>query len=528
MKHQVVVVGGGPVGVGLAVELGQRGIDTVLIERRLEPQRIPKGQNLTPRTLEHFYFWGCVDELRAARIMPKGYPESGITAYKNLMSEHWYAPPQREIVRPYYFQSNDRLPQYLSEGVLRKRMAALPSVESRMGWTAKRIEQDAGSARVTVVQEGSGREEVIEAEYLIGCDGAHSLVREQIGIGRGGADFDQVMVLAVLRSKELHQGLERFPGRSTYRAMHPDLKGYWQFFGRIDVGEGWFFHAPVPASTTKDNYDFKALVQRAAGFEFACEFDHVGFWDMRVAVAERYQVGRVFIAGDAAHSHPPYGGFGLNNGLEDAVNLGWKLAATLQGWGGEGLLASYSEERRAIFEETGRDFIASRIEADREFLERYSPERNKAEFEAAWAQLSGGAGERIMTYEPHYEGSSVVMGAAGAVCSAHGSHSYQARSGHHLPPRALSSGRSVFESLGRGFTLLAFDADEGSVSDFVEIAAKKKIPLQVVRDTYEGERKDYGAQLILVRPDQYIAWTGARAPNVHALMGWVTGWASLP
>ena len=165
--------------------------------------------------------------------------------------------------------------------------------------------------------------------------------------------------------------------------MHPDLKGFWQFFGRIDVGEGWFFHAPVPKDTTRSNYDFKGLVQRAAGFEFACDFDHVGFWDMRVAVAERYQVGRVFIAGDAAHSHPPYGGFGLNNGLEDAVNLGWKLAATLQGWGGEGLLPTYSEERRVIFKETGSDFIASRIEADRVFLERYSPERDKAEFEKA-------------------------------------------------------------------------------------------------------------------------------------------------
>ena len=90
-------------------------------------------------------------------------------------------------------------------------------------------------------------------------------------------------------------------------------------------------------------------------------FDHVGFWDLRVAVAERYQVGRVFIAGDAAHSHPPYGGFGLNNGLEDVANLGWKLAAALQGWGGDALLPSYSEERRPIFKETGEDFIAARI-----------------------------------------------------------------------------------------------------------------------------------------------------------------------
>ena len=159
------------------------------------------------------------------------------------------------------------------------------------------------------------------------------LVREQLGIDRGGADFDQRMVLAVFRSRELHEGLERFPERTTYRVLRPELAGYWQFFGRVDVGEGWFFHAPVPRETTPDNYDFLGLMQDAAGFQFAASFDHVGFWDLRIAVASRYRADRVFIAGDACHSHPPYGGFGLNSGLEDVANLGWKLAAVLQGLG---------------------------------------------------------------------------------------------------------------------------------------------------------------------------------------------------
>ena len=149
----------------------------------------------------------------------------------------------------------------------------------------------------------------------LGCDGARSTVRESLGIDRGGSDFDQRMVLAVFKSKELHEGLKRFPERTTYRALHPDLKGYWRFFGRIDVGEGFFFHAPVPKDTTPENYDFQALLQIAAGFPFSCEFDHVGFWDLRVAVASTYRQGRAFIAGDAAHSHPPYGAFGLNSGL---------------------------------------------------------------------------------------------------------------------------------------------------------------------------------------------------------------------
>jgi 4-hydroxyisophthalate hydroxylase len=109
-RFQVIIVGGGPVGVGLAVDLGLRGISCALIERRTGLQNIPKGQNLTPRTLEHFYFWGIDDALRAERVMPKGYPISSITAYGSLMSDYWYAPPQREIVRKYYHQDVERLP----------------------------------------------------------------------------------------------------------------------------------------------------------------------------------------------------------------------------------------------------------------------------------------------------------------------------------------------------------------------------------------------------------------------------------
>jgi 4-hydroxyisophthalate hydroxylase len=524
-KHyQVIVVGGGPVGVALAVDLGLRGISCALVERRRKLQQIPKGQNLTQRTLEHFYFWGVVDELRAARVMPPGYPIGGVTAYKSLMSEYWHAPAGREVVRAYYFQDNERLPQYCTEDVLRRKMADLRDVTTYFGWTAKTVAQDDDQVRVEIVDETGAERQTLTADYLVGCDGGHSLVREQVGIERGGTDFDQLMVLGVFRSRELHERLKRFPERSTYRVLHPDLKGYWQFFGRIDVGEGWFFHAPVPPGSTTDNFNFHRLIQSVAGCEFACAFDHVGFWDLRVAVAETYQVGRVFIAGDAAHSHPPYGGYGLNNGLEDATNLGWKLAAALQGWGGEGLLRSYSDERRPIFKETGEDFIAARIEQEAEFLAHYTPERDPTAFARAWDKIDGYGGSTALAYEPNYEGSDVIVGPPGGVCSAHGEHSYKARPGHHLTPQPLSSRRNVFEELGTGFTLLAFGEHDDAVRSIEQAARSRSVPLKVVRDTYAQGRKAYETQLCLVRPDQYVVWTGDGPPaDANRLIDKVAG-----
>jgi 2-polyprenyl-6-methoxyphenol hydroxylase-like FAD-dependent oxidoreductase len=522
IRTSVIVVGGGPVGLGLAATLGKAGVACVVVERRTGPGAIPKGQNLTARSLEHFYFWDCAQELHAARLLPEGFPIGGITAYENLAGEYWYAPAGREAVGDFYYGRHERLPQYLTESVLRTRVAALDPVVTLFGWTATAVSQDADGVRVTALEDAGGERCQIEGSYVVGCDGARSLVREQAGIPNGGADFNQRMVLAVFRSRDLDAGLERFPPRTTYRVLHPELEGYWRFFGRVDAAETWFFHAPVPQDATTANFDVDALVERAAGFPVACDFAHVGFWDLRVNVADTYRSGRVFIAGDSAHSHPPYGGYGLNTGLEDAVNLGWKLAAVLDGWGKPALLDSYTSERRPVFVETGQA-ITGGIEQDRDFLARYSPGRDRAEFERAWRSMTGGETAPAW-YEPHYDGSPVVWGPEGATSGVQGYHSFEARAGHHLAPALLSSGRDVFEELGRGYTLLALDGEPRGAAAFQAAAGGLGLPLRVITDDFDGPRAAYKRRLILVRPDQFVAWTGDEAPADPAdLLRRVTG-----
>lgn len=518
-QRQVIIVGGGPVGAALALDLGLRGVSSVVVESRASLANIPKGQGLTQRTLEHFYFWGLDQELRAARLMPRGYPIGEITAYGTLMSDYWHAPAGREVVGDFFFQKQERLPQYRTEAVLRRKLATLPNVEMRLGVTATAVAQSKDDVRVTLTNE-RGEAETLEAGYLVGCDGGHSMVREAAGIARRGTDFDRLMMLVVFRSRELHEKLKRFPERSTYRVMHPDLHGYWKFFGRVDVGECFFFHAPVPASARRADFDFSLPLFDAAGFPFAFEIDHAGFWELRNAVAATYRNGRVFIAGDAAHSHPPYGGYGLNNGLEDAVNLSWKLSARLAGWGGEQLLESYSLEREPVFREVAEDFIAARIHEDDVFLARYNPSRDRAEFEAAWNARETDVGSRRKAYEPSYEASPIVFGPPGGKTTAHGTHSLKACAGHHLSPQSLSNGRNVFEELGRGFTLLALGADAGA---FERAARERQVPLKIVRDSGSAARQNYGASLILVRPDQHVAWAGDTASEAAAIMQRVIG-----
>jgi 2-polyprenyl-6-methoxyphenol hydroxylase-like FAD-dependent oxidoreductase len=509
MDADVIIAGGGPVGLGLAIGLGQAGIRTIVVERHAEIQQVPKGQNLTQRTMEHFHFWGAERALRAARTIPASFGIAGMTAYGNLLSGYHYDWLQRELVRPFYFTDNERLPQYATERVLRDRLAQLPQVEVRYGWTVEAVAQEASGVSMELSETRGEARQRVAAPYLVGCDGSRSTVREAADIPMRVADHDKLMVLLVFHSKDLGRLMERFPGKSFCNVLHPALDGYWQFFGRVDLNDNWFFHAPVPVSARDGSFNFAALLHKAVGAEIDVSFEYVGFWDLRFATARSYRSGRVLIAGDAAHSHPPYGGYGINTGFEDARNLSWKLTAVLRGWGGPALLDSYDAERRPVFESTSRDFIEKAITADSGFLRRFSPDKDREAFAAEWAARAAGARGEIGAFEPNYESSPIIFGKGGRT-GAVGEHRFEARAGHHLAPAALSDGRNLYEALGDGFTIVALDAAEDDVRAFKQAAAEQSVPLSVVCDTNRDERARYHARMILVRPDQFVAWSGNR------------------
>lgn len=520
----VAIVGGGPVGLALAISLAQRNVSTIVLERHKTPLPIPRGQNLTQRTMEHFHVWGIEPALRAARTIPPDYGIGGMTAYGSLLGSYHYDWMRRELVRPFYYTDNERLPQYATETVLRRRLAEFSQAETRFGVTCTGITQDAEGVTVQAANAAGEALPAIRTRYAVGCDGARSLVRREAGLNQTLSDHDRLMVLLVFQSDALNRLLARYPGKSFYCVLKPELEGYWNFFGRVDLEGRFFFHAPVPAGTQRDKHDFAPLLHAAVGESFDFTLEHVGFWDLRFAVTERYGHGRLFIAGDAAHSHPPYGGYGINTGFEDAVNLAWKLAATLQGWAGPGLLDSYSLERQPVFASTAADFIEKSILTDRDFLAAHDPAVDRAAFEAAWEQRSRGAVGEVHSFAPRYEASPIIAGRPGGETSAKGDHAVKARAGHHLTPLVLADGRNVFEALSPGFTLLALAKGMAHAPAFAAAAAHLGMPLTLLAMPEAGAAQAYEADLVLVRPDQYVAWAGDDpAPSPEAILARAIG-----
>jgi hypothetical protein len=386
----------------------------------------------------------------------------------------------------------------------------------------------ADGVEATLVDTRSGARRVVRADYLVACDGYRSAVRDSLGIamrGRDPVDKSVNLMVRIPRLADFHD-----KGNAGRYILVGEI-GTWATFVAVDGRELW--RITLYGSDQFDPYaaDHHAWIKRALGCDIDYELLNVERWTRRAMVADRYASGRVFLAGDAVHAMPPNGGFGMNTGIGDAADLGWKLAAVHHGWGGAGLLSSYEIERRPVgaraVAEALRDYdrltsntrfpaIAEESPAG-EAIRRDLGARLGAANRRAWEPIGIHLGYR---YDP-----SPIVVDDGTPPPEDDEMAYapSARPGSRAPHAWCADGRSTLDLFGRKFTLLSLGRDGAAAATLAEAATARGLPLDVVFRAEPDIADLYRAPLVLVRPDGHVAWRGKGAANPGAIIDTVRG-----
>jgi 2-polyprenyl-6-methoxyphenol hydroxylase-like FAD-dependent oxidoreductase len=516
----VLIVGGGPVGLALAGDLGWRGIPCVLIEQSDGSIYQPRMDLVGIRTMEFCRRWGLVSAVEGSPY-PRDYAQDNIyltslTGYE-LGRERFpgigEAPPPKESP-----QRRERCPQNMFDPILRAFAASQPSVTLRYRTRLVSFTQDADTVTAVVENADTGAREEILTRYLVGCDGARSLVRETLGIAMQGNPVLTYTTNIIFRCPHL---LSLHDKGKAYRHIFIGPEGTWATIVAINGRDEWRFS--IIGGAEQREYttpEIEAAVRRAVGRDFDFEILSVLAWVRRELVADRYRGGRAFIAGDAAHVMSPTGGFGMNTGIQDVVDLSWKLAAVLEGWGGDGLLESYTVERqpigtRNVSEASGnlRRMLSVPLHpnllddtpagaATREKVGRDFAETMRRE----WFTLGAHLGYR-------YDGSPVcVPDGTAAPPDDPRAYAPTARPGHRAPHAYMADGRSTLDLFGRGFALLGFGADAVEAAPLLDAAKQRNVPVTFTAIAEPPIAALYERRFVLVRPDGHVAWRDDRIP----------------
>lgn len=531
---QVLVVGAGPVGLTLAIDLGRRGVDCLLVDQLLDPLGLPKMERCNARTMEIYRRMGLADTIRAA-----SYPSDvamDVCVMGTMAEEPWVrlsypsvdeakatiaaCGDGSEPLEPYQVVS-----QYTLEPMLRSVAEGEPCVTTGFGWELTELRQDGGG--VTAKVQTPAGPETVQASYLVGCDGGRSTVRKQIGIALSGDGSIARRNQVFLRSEDFFDLCPSEPGRMYFFANADESIVTVQ-----DDRRHFSFHT----SCFGDEDDLRRVIDTTLGLPVTYEIIAATPWTLHLLVADRLTVGRVHLAGDAAHLMIPAGGLGLNTGIGDAIDLSWKLAATLAGWGGPQLLASYEIERGAV---ARRNREASRYAAQgqvdwraavRPDIDEDTPEGRGTRL----AVIRLASVEQRKTHEMvgtelgyRYETSPIVCQEQGFwPPDVREVYVPTARPGARLPHHWLSDGRPLQDVLGPDFNLLQLDGGHvgtelaGAITDRGAAVAVVQLDEPVLAEALRGTS-------ILVRPDLHVSWRGSADPDDPlGIADRVTGWSA--
>lgn len=546
LQVDVLVAGGGPCGLMLANELGRRGVRCLVVDSKPGTAFNPQANATQARTMEHYRRLGFAHEVRAQGL-PPDHPTD--IAYFTRYAHHELArlrlPTANQAVTQVQSMSGSwsvaelphRVSQKFVEQVLRRHAEACPSVELRYGWALQQFADQGAGVSATIQAVEGGLAQSVQARYLVGADGARSLVRRELGITWAGEtgiqrEFMGGKMFAMYLRAPGFVGL--LPGAPAWMYVSVNHRRR-AFMASVDGVSEYAFHAALKPGEDAENWtheDARRVFCEAVGADIPMDILSTSTWLAGHAlVAQRMRQGRVFLAGDAAHLFTPTGGLGYNTAVEDAVNLAWKLAWVLKGHSADVLLQSYEIERHKVaLRNTGyaRQFADSvGLFTANPILEANTPE---GEAERARAAAHFDAHARLefnipgVTLGGRYDGSPVIA-TDGATPPPDQPNVYEpsAVPGGRPPHAWLADGRSLYDLFHTEWTLLVLGAKPPAWAGWVQEAARQGVDLRVVALPDTHLLALYGSPLVLVRPDHIVAWRGSTDGAAHHVWQQVTG-----
>ena len=526
MRVPVVIVGAGPVGLALANELQWRGIDFLLVDRLAGMFDFPTSEAVNTRTMEHFRRWGISDRVRFSGFPPdlkrNVYFMTRILGHELARMDRPSNREQQALSRAFSPEGAVWCPKRLFDPVLR---ANLPEDRLMLGCEMTGFRQTADGVTLDLVRDGQAIR--VDCDYLAACDGASSGIRKALGIAMQGNFAEGHNLGIYFRSTALRDVLATRPGVMA-DIINPEYNAN---LSAVDGDALWRLILFVREGDARA-LDPAACIRAALGGDLPVEIIDARPWAGHTVVADSFRRDRVFLVGDAAHLLWPRGGFGMNTGVGDAVDLGWKLDAVLAGWGGQGLLDAYEVERKPIARrnvtEAASNYrsesqlpVPAELEADgpegaaaRAMLGRVIIEKRTKEWNSLGIQLGYSyAGSALIcddgTAEPPFDPSRYEQ---------------STRPGGRAPHVWLADGRSLLDCFGRGFCLVhRRGAETGAIAG---TARALGVPLTTIELETPAAELAYERALVLVRPDGHVAWRGDAAPaDVTAMLNQVRGLA---